>query len=191
MVTPAGRDAAASPQEVLDFWYGEVGEEHWFVKDATLDAEMERRFLVTWSLARAGDLDDWAETADGALALVIVLDQFSRNMFRNDPRAFAQDARALAIADAAIAAGFDMQVPLNRRVFFYMPHEHSEDLAVQERCLPLMRGRTHKGEEYEEYARAHRDIIARFGRFPHRNECLGRESTAGEIAFLKEPGSSF
>lgn len=191
MVTPAGRDLAASAQDVLDFWYGEVGEDGWFVKNPESDAEMTRRFLVAWSLAQAGDLDDWAETAEGALALVILLDQFSRNMFRDDPRAFAQDKKALAIANSAIEAGFDMQIAEDRRVFFYMPHEHSEELDEQKRCLVFMRERTHKGEEYFGYAKAHHDIIARFGRFPHRNEILGRESTPEEIEFLKQPGSSF
>ena len=181
----------ASSGDVLDYWYGELGEDAWFRKDTSVDETIERRFLTTWQAAASGDLDDWQATPEGALALIIVLDQFPRNMFRNDPRAFSTDANAREVAGSAIAAGYDMKIPEERRVFFYLPHEHSENLADQKLCVEWMRTRTQKGSEYEAYAKAHHDIIARFGRFPHRNDVLGRKSTPEEIAFLKEPGSSF
>ena len=123
------------------------------------------------------------------MALVILLDQFPRNLFRGQARAFAGDARALALAKRAVAAGLDEAMPRAHRLFLYMPFEHSEDLADQETCIERMTALGSAG--YLDYARRHRDIIARFGRFPHRNAALGRDSTAEEIAFLKEPGSSF
>lgn len=174
---------------VLRFWFEESTPQQWFEKNDEYDRIIEERFGDIHQEASNGDHDGWTDTADGALALILVLDQFSRNLFRDDPRAFAQDAKALAIAKQAIARGQDKEVSEERRVFFYVPFEHSEDLADQEDSLPYFEAL--ENPEYLRYAIAHRDIIARFGRFPHRNAVLGRESTADEIAFLKTPGSSF
>lgn len=174
---------------ILRFWFDESTPEQWFTKNANFDRMIERRFGALHAAAATGQLDGWAETADGALALILVLDQFSRNLFRDDPRAFAQDEKALALAKGAIAEGHDMAVAEDRRVFFYVPFEHSEALADQEVSLPYFEALSNP--EYLRYAVAHRDIIARFGRFPHRNAVLGRKSTAEEEAFLLTPGSSF
>lgn len=178
------------PQEVLDFWFDpEVVQKHW-VKDAAFDATIRERFGATHDAAAAGRLDHWRGTAAGCLALVIVLDQFSRNMFRDSPKAFACDPQALRIALDAIAGGLDLELPEDRRVFFYLPLEHAEDLALQDRCVELMQERAGSAE-FVEFAKAHQRIIARFGRFPHRNAVLGRTSSAEERAFLQEPNSSF
>lgn len=178
------------PQDVLDFWFEPENVAKHFEKDPAFDARIRERFGAAHEAAAQGRLDHWAETADGALALLILLDQFSRNLHRGDARAFACDPRARAIADAAMARGDDMAMPEERRKFFYLPLEHSEDLADQERCVELMTSRLTNPINHQ-YAEAHRRIIARFGRFPHRNEALGRSSTAEELAFLKEPNSSF
>lgn len=174
---------------VLHFWFVESTPDQWFEKNPNYDRIIAERFGALHAAAARGELDHWTATADGSLALVLVLDQFSRNLFREDPRAFAQDAKALGIAKAAIAAGQDRDVPEERRAFFYVPFEHSEDIADQNASLPLFEALTNR--DYLRYAIAHRDIIARFGRFPHRNAVLGRVSTPEEIAFLKTPGSSF
>ncbi len=176
-------------QSVLRFWFEESTPQQWFEKSDDYDRAIRDHFGALHAAAARGDHDGWAETPDGALALILVLDQFSRNLFRDDPRAFAQDAKALGIAKDAIAIGHDMEVSEARRVFFYVPFEHSEDLADQEACLPYFEALSNA--DYLKYAIAHRDIIARFGRFPHRNAVLGRESTQEEIEFLKTPGSSF
>ncbi len=176
--------------EVLAFWFDEAGPEKWFTKDPAFDAEVRERFAALHAAADAGDLADWEITADGALAVVVLLDQFPRNMFRDDPRAFASDAKARAVADRAIAAGHDQALEKARRGFFYLPFEHSEDLADQERSLALF-GAIADSEEGMKWARSHHRIIARFGRFPHRNAVLGRKSTPEELAFLEEPDSSF
>ncbi len=178
------------PAEILDFWFApDVVEMHW-KKDAAFDDRIRARFGELHAAAARGALDGWRITADGTLALLIVLDQFSRNLFRDSPKAYACDPEARQIAIEAIARGQDMQVPQDRRHFFYLPLEHSEDLAHQDRCIALMRERT-GSETFVDYAKAHQRIIVRFGRFPHRNAVLGRTSTPEEEAFLKEPGSSF
>ena len=171
----------ATPAEVLAFWWT-AGPPKWFGKDENFDAELRTRFLPTHEAAAAGRLAEWEATAEGALALLIVLDQFSRNMFRHDPRAYAADALARSIAARAIERSFDRQYPVPERRFFYMPFMHSEDLADQERCVALIRA---SGDtEGISYAQDHADIIRRFGRFPHRNSVLGRATTAEEQAFL-------
>jgi uncharacterized protein (DUF924 family) len=175
-----GTDAA--PQDVLAFWRA-AGPTKWFKKDAAFDAEIAARFSGLWQAAAAGRLARWEETPEGALALVIVLDQFPRNMFRGEARAFDTDVRARAVADRAIARGFDRDVA--ERQFFYLPLMHSEELADQERCLTAARA---CGEEFVRYAEEHADIIRRFGRFPHRNAVLGRITTPGEQAFLDSGG---
>jgi uncharacterized protein (DUF924 family) len=189
---------APSPAAVLDFWFGAepVYAERkrlWFGKDAAVDGEIRRRFEGAWREAAGGGLESWEADAGGALALVLLLDQFPRNMFRDTPQAFATDGHALAVADRALRRRFDQTVPPIRRIFFYLPFEHSEHLADQERSVELaaqFRGDPELHDVYE-YAVKHRDVIARFGRFPHRNAILGRESTPAEVEFLRQPGSRF
>jgi uncharacterized protein (DUF924 family) len=177
--------------EVLRFWFGEgadYGVEHkrWFQKDSAFDAEVRRRFVgLHEELAQGGA---WLDTPHDCLARIVVLDQFPRNMFRGTPRAFATDALALSAARHAIASGYDRGWQRVEKIFGYLPFEHSESLADQERACELMRP---LGEELYDYALRHHRIIERFGRFPHRNAILGRESTPEEIEFLKQPGSGF
>lgn len=170
--------------EILKFW-SEAGPQKWYAKDDAFDAAIRARFLATHEAAKAGLLDAWAETADGALALVIALDQFPRNLFRDDARAFAADAKAREMAHAAMAKGFDRQIPPPLQQFFYLPLMHSEDLADQNRCVALF---ADGAEQNRRYAEIHRDVIARFGRFPHRNAVLGRITTPEEQTFLDEGG---
>jgi uncharacterized protein (DUF924 family) len=167
------------------FWRA-AGPSKWFSKDADFDREIAARFQATHEAAAAGHLSDWEATPDGALALLILLDQFPRNMFRGSARAFATDPLARAVADRAIARGFDTRVADAERVFFYLPFEHSENLADQERSLALWR-QSGSGE-IDKYAQIHADIIRRFGRFPHRNAVLGRATTPEERAFLDAGG---
>jgi uncharacterized protein (DUF924 family) len=176
---------AAGPEDVLAFWRG-AGPDKWFKKDAAFDAEIVQRFHSLWEVAAAGELAAWEATPDSALALVLVLDQFPRNMFRGSGRTYETDALARAVADRAIARGFDRQVPYDERQFFYLPFEHSENLADQERCLDL--ARAHGDDEFTKYAELHADIIRRFGRFPHRNAILARATSPEERAFLDEGG---
>jgi len=172
----------AAPRDILDFWFKELSEESWFKADPALDALIRERFEETWRAACAGDLRDWRESKEGALAYVILLDQFPRNMFRGSPRAFATDALALAISQHAIAAGLDLQLTQQQRLFLYMPFQHSEDRAVQVRSIELF---TQLGlADNLEYAHRHKDIVDRFGRFPHRNAVLGRQSTTEELQFI-------
>jgi uncharacterized protein (DUF924 family) len=175
----------ATSDELLSFWRA-AGPDRWFASDAAFDAEIRRRFLATYEAAAVGRLSDWEEAAEGALALTIALDQFPRNMFRGAPRAFTTDPLARAIARRAIARGFDAQMPVRERNFFYLPFEHSEDLSDQEYSVALAES-TGDAENIK-WARLHDDVIRRFGRFPHRNEILGRVSTPEEIAFLKSGG---
>ncbi len=179
------------PREIIEFWFGAKGEarKRWFQQSEAFDAEIRTRFGAAVERALSGDFADWEKNAEGALALILLLDQFPRNIWRGSARAFSGDGRALVMARRAIAAGFDRQRPELERVFFYLPFEHSEDIADQRTSLRLMR--TLADAEYCRYAEAHRDIIVRFGRFPHRNAVLGRTSTPEELEFLKQPGSSF
>jgi len=174
--------ALTSPAQVLEFWRS-AGPRHWFSKDAAFDAEFRARCLSLHEQAAARKLEAWLDAPESALALVLLLDQLPRNAFRDDPRSYATDPLALEYADAAIAAGFDRQVDAQLRFFFYLPFEHSELLAEQERSVAL-----HEAIGFVQYAHEHRDIIRRFGRFPHRNRVLGRESTAEERAFLAQGG---
>ena len=175
-----------TPHEVLEFWFSDQMRPYWFAKSDDIDRDIAARFSDTYEAAHAGRLDDWMDAPDSALALVIVLDQFPRNMFRDDPRAFATDALALRIADRAIAQGHDLATPEPGRQFFYMPFEHAEDMADQRRAVALFAERM-PGENLR-HAQIHRDTIARFGRFPHRNQALGRETTPEEQAFLDQDG---
>lgn len=189
----------ASPQEVIDYWFGAPGSaEHgttralWFTKSESTDAEIRARFGATVEAALRGELDRWGEDLRGALALIVLLDQFTRNIFRDTPRAFAGDAAALSLAQRLVDAGLDRQLSLRERWFAYMPFEHAESLPMQERAVELFRQLAADGlPEPLDWAVKHRDVIARFGRFPHRNAVLGRVSSPEEAAFLREPGSRF
>jgi uncharacterized protein (DUF924 family) len=171
---------------VVDFWR-DAGPDLWFAKDPEFDRTFRERFLSLYEAATRGELRNWLKTPNGALALVVLLDQFPRNSFRDTPRMYATDAAALEIADAAIAAGHDRAVESELQFFFYLPFGHSEDLADQERSVALAR---RLGEPTLSQAEHHRDIIRRFGRFPHRNTALGRTSTREEQAFLDAGGFS-
>jgi len=201
MVERVAEPEAAEARAVLDCWFGAphtptFGEARklWFSRDAAFDAMLLERFGALIDAASAGSLDGWAETPLGALALVIVLDQFSRNCHRNTPRAFAADHHALRIAQQMIASGADLLLPTaHHRAFAYLPFEHDEMLASQHESLRLFKQLKAEpgGASYYSSAVRHARIIERFGRFPHRNAVLGRQSTDEETAFLKEPGSSF
>jgi uncharacterized protein (DUF924 family) len=185
---------------ILDFWFGDdwpttapPPQPQWFVKDANFDQSVREWFFDTYRQAAAGQFADWADTAVGALALTIVLDQFPRNMFRGTAPAFATDGQALMVAQTAIERGFDQDVPPVMRVFFYLPFEHSENLDHQNQAVQFLQSFAADPElkSYYEFAVKHQAVIAQFGRFPHRNQILGRQSTSEEIAFLQQPGSSF
>jgi uncharacterized protein (DUF924 family) len=179
-------DHALSPAgDVLVYWRA-LGPERWFVKDAAVDAEIGAKFHGVYRAAVAGSLGDWEDDAAGALALIIVLDQFPRNMFRGAAAAFAADPLARAAAGRAIERGFDERATKAERPFFYLPYMHSEALADQERCCRLCRAV--EDESTLKYAELHADIIRRFGRFPHRNAVLGRVTTPHEQAFLDGGG---
>jgi uncharacterized protein (DUF924 family) len=185
MSLSAHSDPEAQAADVLAFWRS-AGPDKWFEKDEEFDAQIRARFLATYLAAAAGKLKGWANDPDGALALVIVLDQFPRNMFRDDSRAFAADALARAAAGDAIAHGYDTEITVPERRFFYLPFMHSEALADQERCARLCEAAG--DQEGVDYARVHAEIIRRFGRFPHRNKVLGRPTTEAERAFLESGG---
>ena len=173
----------ATIDEVLDFWR-EAGPDKWFSNDAAFDETCRRRFLPTYEAAARGDLAEWELDARGALALLLLLDQFPRNMFRGTRRAYATDPAAVLAAERAIERGFDQAVEPELRRFFYLPFMHSEELPHQERSVALNEA---LGEaDSIKWARHHRDIVARFGRFPHRNAILGRDSTAEERAYLAD-----
>jgi uncharacterized protein (DUF924 family) len=171
-------------QAVLDFWFGLPPERHWR-RDPVLDAEIASKFGRLWQDQQKQAADSFLQSADAALGAIILFDQFPRNMFRDDRRAFSTDRLARAIASGAVDRGHDRQVPGARRHFFYMPFQHSESLADQERSLALFE---ELGDDYQlGFARKHRDVIARFGRFPHRNAVLGRANSEAEEAFGLEP----
>lgn len=192
-------------QSILNFWFGlETADSYgdyrkaWFVKDADFDRQIKAQFLDDVHRARVGDYDDWRSTPKSAVALLILLDQFPRNIYRGDPRSFATDAKALGVARSLVDMGADKLLIPVQRFFVYVPFEHSEELADQDRCVALMRSLNEEFPDLDsglkgglDYAIRHREVIERFGRFPHRNEILGRESTPEEIEFLKQPGSRF
>jgi len=188
-------------QDVLDFWFGAPGSADygqaraaWFRKDPAFDASIAQRFGATLEAALAGTLAHWTATPDGTLALIVVLDQFTRNAFRDTPRAFAGDAAARTLAQQLVASGADRTLGSVQRSFAYLPFEHAEDLALQDEGVRLfgeLAAADPQRREALDYAQRHRAVIARFGRFPHRNEILGRAGTPEEIAFLREPGSRF
>jgi uncharacterized protein (DUF924 family) len=182
---------------VLDFWFGRDGDtwaneprRFWFKSTPELDADIRTRFGDAHAAAQIDDLHEHIRSADDHLAYVLLFDQFPRNMFRGTPAAFATDLLARLWADKAITAGLDHDHPApHRRVFFYLPFEHSENMADQERCVDLCTAMGH--DPYTKYAVAHRDVIAEFGRFPHRNAILGRPSSGHEQAYLDQPGAGF
>jgi len=184
-VSPGGGANLPTPADVTAFWRT-AGPAKWFRKDTAFDQEITTRFLASHEAAAAGRLSDWEATPEGALALLILLDQLPRNMFRDSARAFATDPLARAVADRAIARGFDDSVASGERQFFYLPFEHSENLADQERSLALWRRVGDR--KVDRYAEIHADIIRRFGRFPHRNAILGRATTPEEQVFLDAGG---
>jgi uncharacterized protein (DUF924 family) len=177
----------AAAAEVLDFWLKEVGPDGWYAGGEALDARIRERFHNLWQAGRSGALSDWSCAPESSLALVIVLDQFPRNMFRGDRNAFATDAQALAVAKSAILRDHDRRIDLPQRQFFYMPLLHSEAIADQEKGVRLMLLNFGPGRMLDQ-ARAHRLVIRRFGRFPYRNAALGRRTTAQEEAFLAAGG---
>jgi uncharacterized protein (DUF924 family) len=189
------------PDDVLDVWFGPPGSpDHlqprpaWFRKDPAFDAAIAARFGTVIEAALAGGLQDWCATPAGTLALILVLDQFTRNTGRDTPRAFAGDARALMLARALVAAGADRTLAGVQRQFVYLPFEHAESLADQDEAVRLFAqlGRDEPAlAGLLDWAERHRVIVARFGRFPHRNAALGRVSTPEEIVFLQQPGSGF
>jgi len=193
-------DEAKDPRaaEVLRFWFGAPGEygkrqKHWFQKNAAFDAEIGARFLALYEESAAGRLEHWRASPPECLARIVVLDQFSRNLFRNHARAFASDALALATAREAIAQGIDRPLLPVERQFVYLPFEHSESLEDQRRCCDLMAQLKEFPETHDllEWALKHLKVIERFGRFPHRNAALGRTSTPEELEYLAQPGAGF
>jgi len=177
------------PSDVIRFWFEEIDPKRWWEPDAALDALIRERFEETHRAAGRGELYGWRNTAEGRLAEVLVLDQFSRNMYRGTPAAFAADPVALMLAQEAIARGADRELAPSRRAFLYMPFMHSESRLIHEQAVKLFnQPGLEKGLEYE---LKHRHVIERFGRYPHRNRVLGRPSTPAEEEFLKEPDSSF
>ena len=180
--------------QVIRFWFGGAArDKRWFEKNEAFDAEIRERFLALHEEAAAGKLDSWQATPGDCLALIVVLDQFPRNIFRGTARAFSTDGRALHAAKHAVAQGYDRSMTPSERLFAYLPYEHSESVEDQEISCRLTEPLAAYPETYDvyEYALRHREIVARFGRFPHRNAALGRASTPEEIEFLKEPGSGF
>jgi uncharacterized protein (DUF924 family) len=180
--------------EVMRFWFaGAPRDKRWFEKNAAFDSEIRARFLALHEEAAAGQLDGWKEAPAGCLALIVLLDQLPRNMFRGTARAFATDGRALEAARHAIVRGYDRSMAPCERMFAYLPFEHSESLQDQDEACRLNAPLAAFPETHDvyRYAERHREIVARFGRFPHRNAALGRASTPAETEFLKEPGSGF
>ena len=188
-------------REVLDFWFGAVGSaergaqrKEWFLKNQAFDAQICSRFGATIEQALRGELDDWVDDERSALARILLLDQFTRNCFRGTARAFAGDTQALAAASAMVGARGDDTLPPYMRAFVYMPFEHAEGMAMQDEAVRLFRrlvGIEPALSSMLDYAEKHRAVIERFGRFPHRNELLGRRSTAEELGYLAQPGAGF
>ncbi|EDM77003.1 hypothetical protein PPSIR1_15920 [Plesiocystis pacifica SIR-1] len=199
---------SVQPSDVLEFWFPDdpiQADALWWGKSPETDESIRARFGDARERAKAGELDAWAEQPAGRMALIILLDQMSRNLFRGDAETYAADAKAVALCLDGLERGHDQALPFIQRLFFYMPLEHAEDLGQQERCVELVRAladavRADPGiseavvqryDNFVDFAVRHRDIVARFGRFPHRNAILGRDSTAEEAEFLTQPGSSF
>lgn len=177
------------PEDVLSFWLDEVGEARWYVQDAALDAEITERFRETWEAARKGGCSLWLTYPSGALAYIILTDQFPRNMFRGSPKAFSTDKIAVSVAKIALAKEWDQKIDEPARQFFFLPLMHSECISDQERCVRLLLTRMPEhGASNLLHAKAHRDVIRKFGRFPFRNEALSRKHTEPERKFLDSGG---
>ncbi len=179
----------ATPSDVLNYWFETLTTKDWYVANDAVDATIRDRFMTTWEAARRGACDDWATSASGAMALLVVTDQFPRNMFRGDGRSFATDDLALRTARSAIAQGWDLETPEPDRQFFYMPFMHAEDLVAQNEAIDFVKTRMPEtGDDNIDHAHAHHWVIAKFGRFPYRNEALDRTTTDEEQAFLDAGG---
>ncbi|MDE0113391.1 MAG: DUF924 domain-containing protein [Albidovulum sp.] len=176
-----------TPEAVLSFWVDDIGPKGWYFGGDKIDAKIRKRFRPLWDALMSDEYSDWGLSPKGALARIIVLDQFSRNMFRDSAKSFEADERALRFAGMAIQAGHDMEIPEPERQFFYLPYMHSEDLDVQDQCVRLFESNTNNAENLL-HAKAHREVIARFGRFPYRNEALGRESSVEEADWMAQGG---
>jgi len=176
-----------TPHDILDFWTRQHGPEDWYKSDSALDEAIRSRFLSAWEQLESGGLKEWIDGPDGALAYIILADQFPRNMFRDDPRSFATDPAARAAARRAIEEGWDLAIEEPTRQFFYLPFMHSEDMGDQEFCIAAVRERMPEtGESTLLHARAHAEVIDTYGRFPHRNEALGRQTTTAEQDYFDE-----
>lgn len=178
-----------TPDDVLSFWFSEKVKPLWFKQDPEFDQEISQRFFDAYQLASAGKLDNWHQNPGSILALIILLDQFPRNMFRHNAQAFATDRQAVELTQYALAKNYEQELSTEKKVFLYMPLMHSEDFEHQTRSVELFQ---QLGKENNlKFAIKHQEIVARFGRFPHRNNILGRESTSAEKEFLTQPGSTF
>ena len=177
------------PEDVLSFWLDQVGPDGWYLQDDGLDADIRERFLTTWEAANEGRFSLWLTYPSGALAYIILMDQFPRNMFRGSAKAFASDRAALSAAKCAIDKRWDMKIDEPARQFFYLPLMHSENLCDQERCVRLMcQNMPNSGDGNLLHARAHREVIRKFGRFPYRNDALSRPMTEHEAAYVSMGG---
>jgi uncharacterized protein (DUF924 family) len=176
------------PDEILTFWLDEVGPKGWYESDPKLDETIRARFHQTWQSACEGGHSLWLTHASGALAYIILTDQFPRNMFRSEGKAFSTDAISRAVAKTSIHKGWDLRIDPPARQFFYMPLMHSENQSDQDRCVRLMHERLQGSDSNLLHARAHREVIRKFGRFPHRNAALGRSTTAAESVFIDDGG---
>ena len=178
-----------TPEDVLAFWLDDVGQAGWYNSTDALDAEIRDRFLSTWDVGAAGGLSEWLKNAEGALAYIILLDQFPRNMFRGQGEAFLTDKKSLCAAKCAINKDWDLKIAEPQRQFFYLPLMHAESLSDQDRCIRLLMNRLlETGESNLLHARAHREVIREFGRFPYRNDALGRTTTAQEAEYMQNGG---
>ena len=184
-MSPASPASPIKPAEIIEFWFSDEVRDQWFGGSRELDQQILQRYQTTWEAARDGRLGDWENSAEGALALVIVLDQLPLNMFRGQPRSFSTEAASREVAERAIAAGLDRQLSDSHKLMLYLPYMHGESIADQDRAIALF---TAAGmTENVQWANHHRDIVQRFGRFPHRNAILGRDSSAEEIGWLDSP----
>lgn len=178
-------------EDILNFWFKETKASQWFQVNPEFDAAIKERFEGAYEMALAGQFDDWKNSADGALAFCILMDQMPRNMYRGTPKAFASDKRALIVAKYAVSKGLDQVHSLEKRRFIYMPYEHSEVLSDQVRCLELFEKIKDEDKLGYEYALRHLKVIEEYGRFPHRNRILGRDNTPEEEEYLAQPGAGF
>lgn len=178
-------------KDILDFWFVETKPAQWFQVDKNFDFLIKERFLEFYEMAVCGGFDEWQESAEGALALCILLDQMPRNMFRGTPKAFATDDKALVVARYAITKGFDQELLIKKRRFIYMPFEHSENLEDQRRCVELFETMKAEDQMGYDYAVKHLNVVEVYGRFPHRNEILNRENTPEENEYLAQPNAGF